>query len=143
MPLFQRYFLGTGGEVLVGHVLLGLFLEARHHAGAAALGCAGDGVAQLEVAVAGGGVRGRDAESDQRIGVLLDEVKAVPHDGLEPVDRLDEVVGGEDRNRGVGIPLGEHGRDVADGVERVAPLRLGEVVVGRCVRQGRADRVSV
>ena len=69
---------------------------------------------------------GRDAERDQRLGMLLDQRIAGVDDRLELIDRLDDVVGGEDADGRLRVAPGENGRAEADGVERVAPARLAQ-----------------
>ena len=59
-------------------------------------------------------------------GLSLDQRIAGADDRLEPVDRLDDVVGREDADHRLRVAPGEHRRAEADGVERVAPARLAE-----------------
>ena len=50
---------------------------------------------------------------------------------VERVDRLDDVVGGDDRHHGVRVALEQDGGGEADGVGGVAAGRLAEEVVLR------------
>ena len=99
--------------------------------------------AKFQVAVAGGRAGRRNAEGHQRLGMLLDQRIARADDRLEPIDRLDDVVGGEDADDRLGIAPGEHGGAEPDGVERVAPARLAEELVRAKLRQRPANRLGV
>ena len=91
----------------------------------------------MEVAVAGRRRRWRDAKGAQRVGRLFDELVALGHDVLKLIHRLHHVVGGEDGDDGLRIPLRNDGSAETDGIERIAAGRFTEKLVG-----GQLERLA-
>jgi len=80
-----------------------------------------------------------DAESHQCIRLLLDDIEGFLNRALEDVDRLDDVIGGDDREDRFGIALLQHRGGKADGIGRVAANRFAEQVFGRKFGEIRRD----
>ena len=126
---------GVPGEVALaeeffGELRVGLFAEAGDFEGLVLCLEAefGRGAA-LDVSIGGAGPGGLDADGDEGIG-FRGNVETVAEDGLEGVDIVDELVGGEDGHGGVGIPGGDEADAEGDGGCGVAFGRLGEDVPG-------------
>ncbi len=88
----------------------------------------------LDVAVTRLGMRRLDADSDERAGRLCFGSRD-SHDMLERLLILDDVIGGKDEHRRVGIARGQVRSGKGDARSRVARNRLGEDVFGRHVGQ--------
>ena len=91
--------------------------------------------AAMDVAVAGGRERRRDAEGDEGGCVFLGHLRGDAGGPLELVHRLDDVIGRRDQHDGVGIVTGDQGGAQADARRRVAAARLADDVIGRQLRQ--------
>ena len=124
-----------GGEVTLGRRLVGLLLESLDHAGGGT-----QRLAQLQVAVARGGLRRRDAERHQGLGMVLRHFESLGDDLLEAIDGADEMVGREDGDHRVRVVPGDHGRPETDGIERVAAGRLAEELLWAQPGDGVEDR---
>ncbi len=114
---------GAGGEILLGGLFIGFFLEGFDHEDA---GRIGERLAALDVAEAGRGEGGGDTEGDEIFGVFFDGVEGSVEGVLEDVEGLDDMVGGEDGEGGVRVALMEDGGGEADGVGGVAAGRFAE-----------------
>src|SRR5205823_4557817 len=132
----------AGADVLLGGLGVGLLLELpdAEDADALALGELGPAV---DVAVAGGGEGGDDAEGDQGVRVLLGDLGGDVGGAAELLHRLDDVVGGGDQHDRVGVVPGDQGGAQADARRRVAPARLADDVVGGQLGQLRRGFVGV
>ncbi len=86
-------------------------------------------MAALDVTEAGVAVGGDDAEGDEGIGLLADDVEGGADGFLESGDRLDDVVGGDDGHHGVFVFGEEDTGGEADGVGGVAADGLAEEIV--------------
>ena len=113
----------AGGDVLFGDFFLGFFFEGLDFEDAGAVGEFG---AALDVAEAGGGEGGGDAEGDEGFGVFVDGVEGAGECGLEDIEGFDDVVGGEDGEGGVRVAFVEDGGGEADGVGGVAAHGFAE-----------------
>ena len=114
---------GGVGEVLLSEVFFGFFFEGLD---AEEGGEIGEGFAALDVAEAGGGVGGGDAEGKEEFGVLFHGIKGGAEGGLENIDWLDDVVGGEDGEGGFGVAFVKDGGGESDGVGGVAAHRFAQ-----------------
>ena len=86
---------------------------------------------------------GRDAEGDQRLGILLGGIQPGP-DGLrERLTRADDVVRGEHGHRAVRIAAGQQVGGEADRVRGVAADRLPDQIRPRNVGQRIGDLIDV
>ncbi len=88
-------------------------------------------------------VRGHDAERDEQVRVRLANLEAGGQAVAEGIDRLDDMVGGDDGKDGLRVILGENGCGEADGVGGVARFGLTEQVVLRQLRQVGEDGLAV
>ena len=101
----------------------------------------GDSVARLEqlaaldVAVAGLGASGLDAEGDQGRGIVLDHRDRGADGAQEGLGRLDDVIGGHDDHGAVGVFLADDPGGQADAGRRVARAGLGDDVLRRDSRE--------
>ena len=112
----------AGFDIAVGRRLVGLFLERLHAVRAAGLAANRQRFAAMDVAQAGVAVRRDDAEGDQRIRDLGDDVKAGFDRVLKHVDRLDDMIGRHEGGDRVLVALGQNRGGEADGVGGVAPF---------------------
>ena len=96
--------------------LLDETLDAPH------LGIDRERLARMDIAVAGRGMVGRDAEGDDLAGVGGDAGLGAEFGECLPV--LEHMIGGEHRDDRLGVAHRRPGRGSADGRGAVAPLRL-------------------
>lgn len=139
---------GVPGETALfqetlGEVGAGFFAEAQNFENRIAVGCGGGvGIAAFDVAVAGAGPGGFDADGDEGLAFLgggAGGAKGV----LESFAVLDDVVGGQHHHGGAGVAGGHPTDGKGDGGACVAFVGFGDDVFDREIFEDGADAVEL
>ena len=92
-------------------------------------------LAAFDVAVSGGRERGSDAEEDEALRVLADDIHGAVNAVVEGFEWLDDVIGGHDKHDAVGITVEDFECGEAYAGSGIAGGRFDEQVINGQFRQ--------
>ena len=130
----------TAGQVALRDLAGRLLREVEHVVRA---GEVVEGLAAVQVAVAGVRAGRHDTQGDQRGGVRFCDGEGGLQAGCEHVDGFDHLVGGDLGDDGFRVLQGQHGRRPGDGVQGVPADRLAQDVGCRQLGQVGGNGVGV
>src|ERR1700722_18796891 len=130
------------GDVFLGGGLVGLLAKLIYFENAEPLP-ARKRLALVDVTIAGRWPRRRDAERDERIRMLDDELLGGVHDAAKLLSGLDDVIGGHDEHDAVWVTGGDQPRSEGDAGSGVARSGFADDLVFRNVRQLADDFVAM
>ena len=84
-----------------------------------------------------------DAESHHIVRTVVDKAQSVPERLLEHLGRLDDLIGGDHGDGGLGVVFSQDGGGQPDGPGRIAHRGLGDDIVEGQLRKVFADHIRI